>query len=83
MERCLENIGFEREAKTFSPHLTIGRAKKNRKVTVPERLPDFEPVTFEVRSISIMKSTLTPNGPLYEKLSESKLKCEEARDPEP
>jgi 2'-5' RNA ligase len=82
MERCLENIGFEREAKTFSPHLTIGRAKKNRKVTVPERLPGFEPVMFEVRSISIIKSTLTPNGPIYEKLSERELNPEESRDPE-
>jgi len=82
MERCLEDIGFDREAKTFSPHFTIGRAKKDRKVSIPEHLTDFEPVTFEVRSISIMKSTLTPHGPMYEKLSESILNSEGVREPE-
>ncbi len=74
MERCLEHIGFDRESKTFSPHLTIGRAKKFKKVTIPAGLPDFETVMFDVGSIVIMKSTLTPDGPIYEKLFECGLK---------
>jgi RNA 2',3'-cyclic 3'-phosphodiesterase len=74
MERRLEEVGFDRESKTFSPHLTIGRVKKFKHIAVPDLFPDFDPVTFEVRRISVMKSTLTPDGPIYEKLYESELK---------
>ncbi len=81
MERCLEHIGFDRESKTFSPHLTIGRAKKFKKVNVPGSMPDFETAMFEVGSIAIMKSTLTPDGPIYEKLFACRLKpAEDDRD---
>jgi len=74
MERCLEHIGFDRESKTFSPHLTIGRAKKFKNVRVPASIPDFDTVMFDVETITVMKSTLTPEGPIYEKLFEYKLK---------
>jgi RNA 2',3'-cyclic 3'-phosphodiesterase len=74
MERCIENIGFDREAKTFSPHLTIGRVKKFKNVDVPEGFPDFEPVMFNVSGLAVMKSTLTPDGPIYEKVFEAELK---------
>ena len=79
LENFLENLGFDREARAFSPHLTIGRMKKKKKhkyhVNInPEELPEFEPVEFYVKSIAIIKSTLTPQGPIYEKLYEGKLK---------
>jgi RNA 2',3'-cyclic 3'-phosphodiesterase len=73
LERCLEKIGFDLDDKPFSPHLTIGRAKKFGKVGIPGTLPDFDPLQFEVNGISIMKSTLTPGGPIYERLAESGL----------
>lgn len=73
MEQCFEQYGFDREAKTFSPHLTIGRVKKFKNVTVPQSLPDFEPVKFTVSRLAVMKSTLTPEGPIYEKIFESEL----------
>lgn len=79
LENFLENLGFDREARAFSPHLTIGRVKKKKKHNYPvninpEELPEFEPVKFYVKSIAIIKSTLTPQGPIYEKLYEGKLK---------
>jgi RNA 2',3'-cyclic 3'-phosphodiesterase len=80
MERCLEDIGYDREAKTFSPHLTIGRVKRDKKITIPGNLTDFEQVSFRVETIAIMKSTLTPEGPIYEKLSECMLGPEEVFD---
>lgn len=80
LERRLEDVGFDREAKTFSPHLTIGRAKKFKQIVVPDLFPDFDPVTFEVRRIAVMKSTLTPDGPIYEKMYESELKSIETLD---
>ena len=74
LENHLEELGFDREARTFSPHLTIGRVKRHERTTVPEGLPEFDPVTFDVNSIALIKSTLTPQGPLYEKLFEGGMK---------
>ncbi len=80
LEHRLETVGFDRESKTFSPHLTIGRAKKFKRIVIPDVFPDFEPMTFEVSSIAVMKSTLTPDGPIYEKLYDSELKPVETID---
>jgi len=71
LETCLEEHGFDREAKTFSPHLTIGRVKKHKKIIVPERIDEFEPVNFLADGLSLIKSTLTPDGPVYEVLFKS------------
>lgn len=73
LENCLEKVGYDREARTFSPHLTIGRVRKERTVIVPDGLPEFKPVRFEINSLALIKSTLTPRGPIYEKAFESKL----------
>ncbi|MFC1490249.1 RNA 2',3'-cyclic phosphodiesterase [Candidatus Latescibacterota bacterium] len=78
LEHCLESIGIDREARMFSPHLTIGRVKRNNKQSdqsvVNVDIPEFEPVSFTVGNIALIKSTLTPQGPIYEKLFEGKLK---------
>lgn len=73
LENCLEKAGFDRDARTFSPHLTIGRVRKDKKTVVPEGLPEFDSVRFEINSLTLMKSILTPNGPIYESTFESKL----------
>jgi len=72
LESCLEEHGFFRDAKPFSPHLTIGRVRKNRRIVVPDELDDFEHVSFTVGGLAIVKSTLTPKGPVYETLHESR-----------
>jgi RNA 2',3'-cyclic 3'-phosphodiesterase len=74
LENNLENIGFDREEKTFSPHLTIGRAKRDRKIIINENFPEFDSITIDVKSISIMKSTLTPDGPIYERIFKTDFK---------
>jgi 2'-5' RNA ligase len=68
LEGNLEPLGFDREARTFSPHLTIGRVRKFERITVPPDLKHFEPVSFTADTIALIKSTLTPQGPIYEKL---------------
>lgn len=82
LEHCLENIGIDRETRTFSPHLTIGRVKRNHNKHSAQNnynvdIPEFEPFSFQVNSIALIKSTLTPKGPIYEKLFEGKLKKEQ------
>jgi 2'-5' RNA ligase len=81
LENCLEKVGFDREARMFSPHLTIGRSRKDKKIITPSTLPEFEPVRFEVNTIALMKSTLTPDGPIYERTFErelSKISCSDS-----
>jgi 2'-5' RNA ligase len=73
IDEKLSDIGFKKE-REYVPHVTIGRVKfienkkalkdkieKHRKIDIGE---------FEVRSIKLMKSTLTPNGPIYEVIKE-------------
>ncbi|MFC1551023.1 RNA 2',3'-cyclic phosphodiesterase [Candidatus Latescibacterota bacterium] len=79
LEHCLETVGIDRDERMFSPHLTIGRVKRSHgkhgsHTTITGDIPEFEPATFRVNSIALIKSTLTPQGPIYEKLYEGKLK---------
>ena len=68
LENNLENIGYDRESRTFSPHLTIGRVKKDKKARIPEKFPEFGQVRFDVKGLAVIKSKLTPAGPIYEKI---------------
>ncbi|XDF44498.1 RNA 2',3'-cyclic phosphodiesterase [Saccharolobus solfataricus] len=60
--------------KDFSPHLTIGRVKSYISInnlinTINENL-NTDLGTFEVNNVILFKSTLTPKGPIYDKLYE-------------
>jgi len=78
LERRLS--GFRSEERGFSAHLTIGRVKDKKGVDkVKEkmgkvRFPD--PGAIMVDHIKIMKSTLTPRGPIYEVYKSIELKEE-------
>jgi len=71
MDSKLSEIGFAKE-KNFEPHLTIARVNFLKdKVGLKKMLQmlDFSG-GFEARSFDLMQSTLTPKGPVYEKLRE-------------
>ncbi|RKX70865.1 RNA 2',3'-cyclic phosphodiesterase [candidate division WOR-3 bacterium] len=68
LEPELNRLGFKRE-KPFHPHLTIGRVKSPR----PLDLPRFERESFTANRIVLYKSTLTPEGPIYEPIRSVKL----------
>jgi len=61
---------FRSEEREFSAHLTIGRVKDKKGVDkVKEKMREIENVSFGeilVDQVNIMKSTLTPKGPIYE-----------------
>ncbi len=75
IEKALAPLGFAPENRAFTPHLTIGRVRDNaspeeRKeiaVVVKEKKIDYD-VSFTLREISLMKSTLTPTGAIYNRL---------------
>jgi 2'-5' RNA ligase len=66
-------LGYEREARPFSPHLTLARVKE------PERLElikeafgnaKFPPQTLGVKAIYLIESRLRPDGPVYTDVAE-------------
>ena len=64
-------LGFDKDKK-FSTHLTIGRMKsaknKNQVKSTIEEFSDVEIGEMNVDKIILKKSTLTPQGPIYEDL---------------
>jgi len=68
VENNLEKIGFLKEDRPFSAHLTLGRVKSGRnKAALKEKLSSIEaqPKSSRIDSITLYQSTLTPKGPIY------------------
>jgi|YelNatPaOPRAMG01_1025707.scaffolds.fasta_scaffold27837_4 2'-5' RNA ligase len=65
LEESLIRYNFPPADKPFSPHITLGRSRKPIK-NIPQE--DFIPLHFRVDSISIIQSTLLPDGPIYKSL---------------
>jgi 2'-5' RNA ligase len=74
----LSNIGFEKEKRPFTAHLTLGRVKspkgRNELVSKMKAL-DFKPsASCTIDKITLFQSTLTPQGSIYTPLYEAKLR---------
>jgi RNA 2',3'-cyclic 3'-phosphodiesterase len=75
IEQALAPMGFAPENRAFTPHLTLGRVRDNassddRKeiaVVVKEKKIEYE-ASFTLRELSLMKSTLTPTGAIYNRI---------------
>ncbi len=66
LEKELAQFGFNEE-KRFHPHLTIGRVKKSCGVEdILAKTIHTDP--FEVSAVMLFKSTLKPDGPVYDEL---------------
>ncbi len=68
IDREMVLLGFKKEKRRFSPHITLGRIRK------PGRYDDlrdaaekaiYESAPFMVSSIEVMKSVLSPHGATY------------------
>jgi 2'-5' RNA ligase len=68
----LSDLGIAREARTFSPHLTVGRVKDSRDIewTVKEFCTFRDTLfgTIEVRELLVMQSVLRPAGAVYSRV---------------
>lgn len=77
LEEALSDAGYRSEEREFSSHATIGRVKEIKGVDkLKEKMESIKDPKFGeaiVDHIDIMKSTLTPKGPIYEKIKEVKL----------
>ncbi|MGB9857283.1 MAG: RNA 2',3'-cyclic phosphodiesterase [Dictyoglomaceae bacterium] len=71
LEDKIVKLGFQREEKEFSPHLTLGRVKdkfrweKEWKIDIPY-------LEFLAEEITLFESKLTSKGPIYNSLYKSK-----------
>jgi 2'-5' RNA ligase len=69
IDDSLSTLGFEKENRSFSAHITLGRARSARGAEKLRDLlismKDINIGFMKVNSISIMKSDLKPDGPVY------------------
>lgn len=73
----LSIIGFSKEKREFSAHLTVARVKsaKNKEelIQLINKYQDTEFEKIQIEKIIIKKSVLTPKGPIYTNLKEIKI----------
>ncbi|MEM2538049.1 MAG: RNA 2',3'-cyclic phosphodiesterase [Candidatus Methanomethylicia archaeon] len=77
LDSNLRKLNFKSEAEEFTPHITIGRFRSNRNMSVFVKfIKNYENTVFgqfNVTCIRLKKSVLTPRGPIYSNLYEVKL----------
>ena len=79
LEENLKTIGFEKEKRDFEPHITLGRMRSSQnKFALSKKIKNFQfPAECPrqlVNQVALFKSTLTPQGPIYETLAKINLK---------
>ena len=69
LESELEGIGFEKEKRSFSAHLTLGRVRSGKnKTKLVEKIKTLQikpSTTASIRELTLFKSALTPKGSIY------------------
>ena len=79
IENALQSIGFPREQRPFSPHVTLARIKSSKgKKQLKDELDAVNPKginthPFDVGEIHLYESQLTPKGSIYTVLANFKL----------
>jgi 2'-5' RNA ligase len=66
-------LGFEREDRPFSPHLTLGRVKEPMQLEALKaafQQSKFPPQPLAVKAIYLIESRLKPSGPVYTDVAE-------------
>ncbi len=78
LEDELLKAGFQKETRAFHPHVTMGRVKGTSALRrIVEEMREMEEHPFGkmmVESIILFRSKLTPEGPIYTRLYEARLK---------
>ncbi len=77
IDEQLGSLGFKKDKRAFSPHLTIARVKsaknKDKLLQTIESYSDTVFTDMIVDSIKLKKSDLTPKGPIYTTLKDIKI----------
>ena len=77
IDEALSKLGYARENRPFAAHLTLARLREDSGIDDSVKFASmvqakvFEPpCTMEVKSVSLMRSQLTPRGAIYTRLAE-------------
>jgi len=81
LEERINKLGIPEEERSFKAHITIGRVKSNKNLGALSEILSKNAglfknsdTAFEIQKITLFKSTLLKDGPLYERLYEANLK---------
>ncbi len=86
----MEKIGFPKEKRNFTPHLTLARIRQERggRRAILERLkreiessPKIEMEPFKIDAVRLIESQLTPTGSIYTTLKEFPLGGQQKLNP--
>jgi RNA 2',3'-cyclic 3'-phosphodiesterase len=75
IERLLEPLGFAREHRRFTPHLTLGRVREGSAAGLKQlsellgKYAEFDAGSMVVDEVTVFSSTLRRGGPKYEPLA--------------
>jgi 2'-5' RNA ligase len=76
IERLLTPLGFAREHRRYTPHMTLGRVREGSGASSLKELAellrkyaDFDAGAMTVNGVTIFSSTLSSEGPTYQALS--------------
>lgn len=80
LEEPLMDLGYRREERRYTPHITLGRVKSDRPLEGLQRAlarhAGWQGGEMTVREVAVLSSELTPEGPLYTVLSRARLTSE-------
>ena len=75
VDEALSELGFARERRPFRPHLTLGRVRDQVSPTERRRIGEVMGQarlaggqSWEAREMHLIRSTLTPNGAIYDSI---------------
>jgi len=75
IDHSLAALGFPKESRPFTAHLTLGRLREMASTEERRRMAEAllaakveEVFPFQVAEISLMRSTLTPKGAIYNRI---------------
>jgi RNA 2',3'-cyclic 3'-phosphodiesterase len=71
LDEVVEPLGFERESRPFTPHLTIARIKQPKRVNLEEISVRSDP--WRVSAMELFQSHLSPRGARYEVITSAAL----------
>lgn len=72
IEEGLGDLGFPREERQFTAHVTLGRVrspKRRAELAAQLRQATWPPHAFRVTHLTLFQSTLTGSGPIYSALA--------------
>lgn len=65
LEDRVVQLGWSREKRPFSPHVTLGRVKDAKQMQALDWQVDLAEISFGVTAVQLVQSELRPSGAIY------------------